>query len=941
MTTFFQNSVFNGKSEEDNESNENSNNETLFHCSENLSESGSDTDSVNLFEQMDRLSWLEETENSDLSKLKSQKSIGSLADAKWSRGPAPLDDHGGIFNIKIASLEVLRYPPPPKKNVFFNCLHSSFKASIVIIGSLGFKLDEAVTFQKMEVEMANDKDGHTTANNALISYFAFLGTCPDTYSVDYQFINNLLKYADVNTRDLHGQSLLHEVAREWSTDFANFLRIKGIDINAADHWGRTPLIVASACNHVEMIEWLIHNGVPICQAIVFIGHSICSTLLRQEKFYIVHWNHHVKPLIGSNIDHRTIKGEEQSAIHFAAKYDAVDAFGMLIKFGANPLERDAKERTPFFVAAEEGQRNMCDYMLDLGLPTAAYDENAVSVIDNIIIKMPTSTAYCALDQFVTTDRLMRQKKYYLSCLGKRRFTLLERTKDRFTPNTDSPTALEIIVQRRDLNLITHPVILKLIDLKSKKFAKVFIRINVGIAFLYTLLWTATMLIPSKREGDWSSSNVMQVLTSTFAQFIAVYQFYLSLKADQIYQRFISVNAKIYKERRRILHQCEKEKKFCHPRWIVEKGLLKKKKSVAKNLSQRFFSDGWNVIDLMSLLVGTGAWIITLINIIFPHIDKINSVWTGYCTIFILLAWLRLNRYVRYEQSLGRFIVMLEESAIASVTFAFLFFEFFIPCVVAFWVLFGGVKKESEGGEYEKFNDLVYQLYLLAIVGDYDYDTLQADRKVVSQLLVAGYLIIVSTITVNLLIALFTEAFIRINETAVAHSRLREAEEILDIERRFPEKLREFEICANKHLAPMYRSSVCKGSFNDTDKNSSNRVYSFYKQKNLGHPGVTQLSSIKTAIRPCINVTEMLGEEETDKKKSYSARQALSSVYFKLRRFNPELNNIIKTQEALRNNAETGVNASRDKLDTAVVTIAKQNTSKCMVCAGKLFGNISP
>lgn len=104
--------------------------------------------------------------------------------------------------------------------------------------------------------------------------------------------------------------------------------------------------------------------------------------------------------------------------------------------------------TNFQIFVISGQRNMCDYMLDLGLPTAAYDENAVSVIDNIIIKMPTSTAYCALDQFVTTDRLMRQKKYYISCLGKRRFTLLERTKDRFTPNTDSPTALEVIFYSR-------------------------------------------------------------------------------------------------------------------------------------------------------------------------------------------------------------------------------------------------------------------------------------------------------------------------------------------------------------------------------------------------------------------------------------------------------------------------------------------------------------
>lgn len=53
---------------------------------------------------------------------------------------------------------------------------------------------------------------------------------------------------------------MHEVAREWSTDFAKFLKIKGIDIDVADKWGRTPLFVATAHNYVDMVEWLVLNG---------------------------------------------------------------------------------------------------------------------------------------------------------------------------------------------------------------------------------------------------------------------------------------------------------------------------------------------------------------------------------------------------------------------------------------------------------------------------------------------------------------------------------------------------------------------------------------------------------------------------------------------------------------------------------------------------------
>lgn len=53
---------------------------------------------------------------------------------------------------------------------------------------------------------------------------------------------------------------MHEVAREWSTDVALYLNFRGANIDEGDAWGRTPLFVAVASNHVEMVSWLIKNG---------------------------------------------------------------------------------------------------------------------------------------------------------------------------------------------------------------------------------------------------------------------------------------------------------------------------------------------------------------------------------------------------------------------------------------------------------------------------------------------------------------------------------------------------------------------------------------------------------------------------------------------------------------------------------------------------------
>ena len=77
--------------------------------------------------------------------------------------------------------------------------------------------------------------------------------------------------------DKYGQSLMHEVAREWNTDVAVYLKSKGANIDIPDNWGRTPLFVAASSNHYKMVEWLIHNGG------IDILYSYFSSVLKYTK----------------------------------------------------------------------------------------------------------------------------------------------------------------------------------------------------------------------------------------------------------------------------------------------------------------------------------------------------------------------------------------------------------------------------------------------------------------------------------------------------------------------------------------------------------------------------------------------------------------------------------------------------------------------------------
>ena len=107
-----------------------------------------------------------------------------------------------------------------------------------------------------------DRATAIASSKALITYFAKLGKSVDVYDeIDLKFLVALLETkADINACDKHGQTIFHEVAREWHTDIARFLIENGADVNKTDKYGRTPLHVAASVNYSKMIELLIRNG---------------------------------------------------------------------------------------------------------------------------------------------------------------------------------------------------------------------------------------------------------------------------------------------------------------------------------------------------------------------------------------------------------------------------------------------------------------------------------------------------------------------------------------------------------------------------------------------------------------------------------------------------------------------------------------------------------
>ena len=99
------------------------------------------------------------------------------------------------------------------------------------------------------------------SSSGLLNYFQKLAHSPEGELIDLEFIDSLLRVgADINVTDMYGQTIMHEVAREWSTDVAQACLERFADIDKPDNYGRSPLHLACAVNYPEMIEWLVANG---------------------------------------------------------------------------------------------------------------------------------------------------------------------------------------------------------------------------------------------------------------------------------------------------------------------------------------------------------------------------------------------------------------------------------------------------------------------------------------------------------------------------------------------------------------------------------------------------------------------------------------------------------------------------------------------------------
>ena len=105
-------------------------------------------------------------------------------------------------------------------------------------------------------------------------------------------------------------------------------------------------------------------------------------------------------------------------------------------------------------------------------------------------------------------------------------------------------------------------------------------------------------------------------------------------------------------------------------------------------NQGFFSDPWNIFDFL-----TYAAVLTVISTRAASFVSESAlgdeIHLKAYTATLIFMWLHFMKSCRPFTTLGPFITMLGHVMKDTITFAFIFAEFFVPYSVAFWILFGG------------------------------------------------------------------------------------------------------------------------------------------------------------------------------------------------------------------------------------------------------------
>ena len=146
-------------------------------------------------------------------------------------------------------------------------------------------------------------------------------------------------------------------------------------------------------------------------------------------------------------------------------------------------------------------------------------------------------------------------------------------------------------------------------------------------------------------------------------------------------------------------QLQDEIQYCHPRWPQEEKYIRLEIKRVKSLPLLNSFGAWFYLDwvVLILIILTSAT-----SVVYFYFDNSTTryVYTRTISIVNLLVWLRLLKCVRPFNGIGTLVIVLGETIIDFVNWAFLYLLLLIPFTAAFWINFGDISIHPVEGYHE-------------------------------------------------------------------------------------------------------------------------------------------------------------------------------------------------------------------------------------------------
>ena len=409
------------------------------------------------------------------------------------------------------------------------------------------------------------------------------------------------------------------------------------------------------------------------------------------------------------------------------------------------------------------------------------------------------------------DRLQQKERYYLNFLDK------GYGNDTTLRQSRAQSPLEAVVEQNRLDLIMHPTIQRLIQVKWSYFgrARAWYQLLLNI-FLAVVVTTLAVLHPNDVSTYYTPlrQKWWRIVLESFAVLLTfneirkeVRDYFQSRKEHRLWKKWKISNLR-------------RDEQYCHPKWPQEKKFIELEIRSTGFKQRSYLHDKWNFVDWLAYFMLVAAFVLHFMNValhLFNTSDlartgnstgnrdihflklgqtskELNDIYLRVISFTLIVMWIRLLKYFRPFHITGPFVVILSHMITATLKWSFVFAAFYIPYTASFWIMFGG-RSENPVKGYDTVGDLMFTILQLTLVSDFNFPELAKAAPTTARILSGSFLFVAAIVLLNLFIALMSDTFQRVHDNARATAAIQRAHFIQGLEaeasRKTKQKYRNF------------------------------------------------------------------------------------------------------------------------------------------------------